>query len=133
MTAPTSHRPRSSRGALTFEALVALVIFALGALAVTSLSVRQLVATRYAARALARDQLVEATMADLEARPYDLEVGKRSLEPTVVDDLRFGRNLEAKKEEGDKIVLLTVTTWIEDKDGNRLSPDWSYQKRILRL
>ena len=133
MSTRVENRSRPPRGALTFEALVALVIFALGSLAVTSLSVRQLVATRYAARALARDQLVEATVASLETNPYALNVGKTSLEPTIVDGLRFRRDLQITQEEGDKILLLAITTWIEDDKGNRQSPVWSYEKRIFRL
>lgn len=118
---------------MTFEALIALALFAIGALAVTSLSIRQLVATRYAARALARDQLVESTIGGLESSPYTLELGRKSMDPAVVDGLSFRRDLQVVEEESGKILLLTLSTWIEDAQGKRISPVWSFEKRILRL
>jgi hypothetical protein len=118
---------------MTLQALVALVIFAVGALAITSISVRQLLATKQAARALARDQLVQTTMADLESHPYDLKPGDHTFDPITVDGLIFFRRSKVQEEEGGKLLLLNLETWIVDKEGQRQSPVWNYEKRVLRL
>ena len=118
---------------MTLQALMALVIFAIAVMAVTSIGVRQLLATKHAARALARDQLVQTTVAEMESHPYDLEPGDHTYAPTTVDGWIFLRRSKVQEEEGGKLLVLTLETWIVDENGRLQSPVWTYEKRVLRL
>lgn len=58
---------QKTRGALTWEALIAVGVLALTALLVTSLSIRMLVLIRQTAKVAAREQLARSTIASVEA------------------------------------------------------------------
>lgn len=121
---------QSQNGALTLQALVSIALFSLAAMAILSLSVRQLLATRHAGEHLGRSRLLVSTLDRAQAEVYTLEPGVRALEAVEVDGTTYNRELEVSESSNPRTLEVIVRMWSGERSKARV---WSYRKQLLKL
>lgn len=120
---------RSERGLLSVKAILATGLFALVAMAVTSLAIRQLAVTRQAGGQLENSAVVDSTFNQLQGDP-DLAVGVSHLEPVQVEERQFSRRVEVTA--GESGHYWDVTLEMEEV-GSDPPRKQSYQTRFFKL
>lgn len=123
---PLKMKRRETRGALTWEALVAIGALALTVLAVTSLSVRQLALIRHTSKVAAREQLARSTIAGVEADHEALRRQNKTLEPVTAGGITYHREVDIREVE--ERLLEIKFRLVEDRQDGQT---YLYTKKVI--
>lgn len=119
---------QKTRGALTWEALIAVGVLALTALLVTSLSIRMLVLIRQTAKVAAREQLARSTIASVEADHEALRRKTKTLDPVSVEGMTYRREVTIRELEERLLEMEFRLT--EDLSEGQVGRTYLYTKRV---